>query len=716
MKGEGTYSESWYRIAGHRVALRPHVVVRRQYFRGERYFVLHDPFSNQFFRVRPSAYEFIARLSVGRTVESVWHESIEKNPEEAPGQEQALRLLGQLHSANLLHSDIPPDTAKMFEGYEKRRSREVRSRWLNLLFTRFPLLDPDSFLKRLLPVLRAVFSIPGAIVWLIVVAAGGKVAIDHAGEFGASAMNTLEPGNLLLLYAATLISKVVHESGHACVCRRLGGEVHVMGVMLMVFTPLPYVDTTSSWAFRSRWARAFVGSAGMIAELFLAALATFVWAATGEGTLHSLAFNVIFVASVSTLVFNLNPLLRFDGYYILSDLLEIPNLQIRAARQFVYWLERFAFGVKHVTPVAASRREAMWLGIYFVASTTYRLLVTAAILIFVAGQFLILGLLLAATGLVAWLVTPSWRGIRYLARAPVLGRQRRRAAVVSGGALALALALLLAIPFPDHLRAPGVVESTEYSVVSTASAGKVAEVLTPSGSMVEKGQPLLRLENAEQASELAEAEARLVETQLMRRQALTESVANLDPIDARIAAIEKIITQLRAQQKSLIIRAEYAGLWHAPLVSSYVGEWIPRGMEVGQTVGTRNFRFSVVVSQEDASRLFENELRGGEVRLRGQAERVLHVRDVSIIPAERRNLPSAALGGRGGGEVAVAAGETRREARESFFEARAALAPDSGVVLTHGASGSIRFELPPEPLGLQWVRRFMQMLQKRFGV
>src|SRR6187399_2165093 len=179
MSDEGTFSESWYRIAGHRVALRPHVVVRRQYFRGERYFVLHDPFSNQFFRVRPSAYDFIARLSVGRTVESVWHESIEKNPEEAPGQEQALRLLGQLHSANLLHSDIPPDTAKMFEGYEKRRSREVRSRWLNLLFTRFPLLDPDSFLKRLLPVLRAVFSIPGAIVWLIVVAAGGKVAIDH---------------------------------------------------------------------------------------------------------------------------------------------------------------------------------------------------------------------------------------------------------------------------------------------------------------------------------------------------------------------------------------------------------------------------------------------------------------------------------------------------------------------------------------------------------
>jgi putative peptide zinc metalloprotease protein len=201
MSAEGTFSESWYRIAGHRVALRPHVIVRRQYFRGERYFVLHDPFSNQFFRVRPSAYEFIARLNINRTVESVWHESIETNPEEAPGQEQALRLLGQLHGANLLHSDIPPDTAKMFDRYEQRRGREARSKLLNLLFTRFPLFDPDRLLKRMLPLLRVVISVPGALVWLVVVAAGVKVAIDHAAEFGQSAMNTLAPHNLLLLYA-----------------------------------------------------------------------------------------------------------------------------------------------------------------------------------------------------------------------------------------------------------------------------------------------------------------------------------------------------------------------------------------------------------------------------------------------------------------------------------------------------------------------------------
>ncbi len=716
MSSQGTFSESWYRIAGHRVALRPHVIVRRQYFRGERYYVLHDPFSNQFFRIRPAAYEFIARLDIGRTVENVWHECIETNPEDAPGQEQIIRLLGQLHGANLLHSDIPPDTAKMFDRYEKRRARDVRSKWLNLLYSRFPLFDPDSLLKRLMPLLRIVFSVPSAFVWLIVVGAGVKVVIDHASEFGASAMNTLDPRNLLLLYAGTVLAKVVHEFGHACACRRLGGEVHVMGVMLMIFTPLPYVDTTSSWAFRSRWARAFVGAAGMIAELFLAALAAFVWAATGDGVLHSLAFNIIFSASVSTLLFNLNPLLRFDGYYILSDLLEIPNLQLRSTRQFVHWLEKYAFGVKHSTSVAETRREASWLGIYFVASTIYRLLVTMAILLFVAGQYLLLGLALASMGLLTWLFVPLWRGIKYLATAPVLGRQRRRAVLVSLSALSVAAALVFAVPTRSSFRAPGVLESTEHSLLSTAVAGRVVELLSPPGAMVEKGQPLLRLENPELELELAMAEARAIEARAMRTRALEESVADIEPIDSRIAAVEQNIAQLRAQLAALTIRAERPGLWHAPEVASYLGAWIPRGMEIGQTVGGGTFRFSAVVSQEDASRLFEGGLHDGEVRLHGQSDLVLAVKEMSIIPAERRKLPSSALGWLGGGEVPVAVDDGGREAREGFFEARAVLAKTTGAVMTHGASGAIRFELPRESLGVQWVRKLRQLLQKRFGV
>ena len=167
----------------------------------------------------------------------------------------------------------------------------------------------------------------------------------------------LAPGNLVLLYLGMVVIKTLHEFGHALFCRKFGGEVHVMGVMLMIFTPMPYVDATSSWSFRQRSKRVLVGAAGMIVELFVAALATFLWARTGPGTLHTLAYNMMFVASVSTLIFNINPLLRFDGYYILSDLLEIPNLNQRAIGQLRHLAESKLFGVKPSESPAGTRRR-----------------------------------------------------------------------------------------------------------------------------------------------------------------------------------------------------------------------------------------------------------------------------------------------------------------------------------------------------------------------
>ena len=149
-----TFSESWYRIANQRVSLRPDVRVRRQNFRGQRWIVLENPFSNQFFRLRPAAYEFVARLRPDRTIEQVWQECLDKFPDEAPGQEAVIKLLSQLYFANLLQYDVAMDSAKLFERYERTRQRETRARLLNIMFMRFPLLDPDDFLVRTMPVVR----------------------------------------------------------------------------------------------------------------------------------------------------------------------------------------------------------------------------------------------------------------------------------------------------------------------------------------------------------------------------------------------------------------------------------------------------------------------------------------------------------------------------------------------------------------------------------
>lgn len=710
-----TFSESWYRIADRRVALRPHIEVRRQVYRGERSYVLRDPFTNAFFRLRPAAYQFVARLRMDRTVDAVWRECLEADPDQAPGQDQALRLIAQLHASNLLQSNIPPDSARLFERFQSRQRRETQAKLTNILFTRFPLLNPDPFLQKLLPVLLAVISPLGALVWGIVVMWALKTLIDNAGEFAVQSQAALSPGNLPWLVLALAGVKIFHEFGHAAVCRRLGGEVPTLGIMLMVFTPVPFVDTTSSWAFHSRWHRAFVGAAGMIAEGFIAAIAVLIWANTGAGTLHSIAYNVILVATVSTLLFNINPLLRFDGYYIFSDLLEIPNLQGRSAQQVKHLTQRRLFGIKQSRSPASTTSEAFWLSTYGLLSQIYRLFLSFSILLFLSSAYLLLGLILAVIAAVTWIFVPIIKMVVYLLFSPQLAKTRGRAIAVCCGVIGGVLALLQWVPAPHNFRAPGVLRAAADSMISTNATGQVTEIFVQSGQRVAKGQPLVRMVNPELDWDLVATEAQLTEARLRRDQALEDGAADLEPIDSRIAAIEKQLRRLREDAEALTVRAPHDGVWVAADVSQLKGTWLQRGVELGQVVDLNELHFAAVISQDEASRLFADQIRSAVVRLHGLTERDLPVSTIKAIPAEQDKLPSAALGWSAGGDVATVT-EDREGVlvRDPFFEVRSTIAlEETTAELRHGISGRIRFELPPEPLLPQWTRKLRQLLQRR---
>jgi putative peptide zinc metalloprotease protein len=712
-----TFSESWHRVAGLRVALRPTVKVRKQLFRGETYYVLHDPFNNQYFRLRPEAYDFVIRLGPDRTVEEVWEACLNRHPDEAPGQEDVIQLLTQLYFANLLRSEMPADSAKLFERYRKRRQREIQSKLLSIMFFRMPLLDPEYFLKRIMPIIRVLVSPIGAAVWLAVVAAAVKVGVDHFDAAMDQAQGILAPDNLFLMYVGLVVIKSLHEFGHAMVCRRFGGEVHTMGVMLLVFTPLPYVDATSSWSFRNRWSRALVGGAGMLTEIFVAALATFLWVKTGPGTLHSLAYNMMFIASVSTVIFNGNPLLRFDGYYILSDVLDIPNLHTRAMRHLRHLVERYVFGYKDSYSPTRSLKEAFWLSVFGVLSGMYRFVVFTGVILFVADKFLLAGLIMAAICVISWGVVPLFRFITYLSSSPRLARTRVRAATVSAGFFVLLVSFLAVCPFPNRFRAPGVIKAVQYVRVINDAPGYLEAILVPSGKEVREGVALLELSNHELALEIEAAMAQREETLAMQRRARHMDVADLEPIRKRLESVEAKLRDLKAEKDALVVRARQAGTWVAPTVRDMVGTWIRRGSVLGEIVESGSFRFSAVVSQEEAADLFVGTIRKAEVRIRGQAGQNLGVSDYQFIPYQQETLPSAALGWMGGGEVPVSIrDESGLKAAEPFFQIYADIRPASGVVMLHGRSGKLRFTLNPRPLLLQWAHKFRQLIQKRYRI
>ncbi|MEQ1859753.1 MAG: hypothetical protein ABMA13_07455 [Chthoniobacteraceae bacterium] len=714
MNPTATFSESWYRVSGQRIALRPGIITRRQNYRGERWIVLENPFSNQFFRLRPEAFEFVARLSPDRTVDEVWRECLDRFPDNAPGQEAVIQLLSQLYFSNLLQYDTAADAAQLFERFKKRRQRELGSQWLNIMFMRFPLIDPDRFLVRTLPVVGKLIGPAGALLWLIVVGFGLKKVVENWPALWDQTEAVLSPSNLPLLYLALVFVKTLHEFGHAYFCRKWGGEVHVMGVMLMIFTPVPYVDATASWGFRSHARRALVGSAGMIVEIFVAAIAALVWAATGPGALHSVAHNIMFVASVSTLIFNLNPLLRFDGYYILSDLLQVPNLHQRSTSQLKHLCERWLFGVKQSRSPSETRAGQWGFASFGIGAGIYRVIVFAGILLAVADRFLLIGIVMAVVCAISWVTVPVIKLVKYLGASPRLERVRSRAVAVSVGCIALLLLLLQVIPFPSHFRASGVVRAAERTELVTDTAGAVAELLVAPGGQVAKGQPLLRLVNAELQLEVAQTRARGDEIDARLRKAMKDDTADLKPLMESKAAIDDRLAKLRVDVENLTVRARHEGVWIAPGIEDYLGRWLTRGANLGLLVNPTAFEFVATVLQEDADALFAKHEPGAEVRLKQNVGTVLFVKDWRVIPGEQRMLPSPALGWRGGGDVPVEAGDERgNKTVEPYFKVVTTL-PAAMVPLFDGSSGHVRFNLESEPLLPRWLRRLGQLLQKRY--
>ena len=293
------------------------------------------------------------------------------------------------------------------------------------LSLRFPLFKPEKFLAQTAYLVRPLFTAPGAFLWLAVVGAALVLAGLHWQELTENVTDRVLSGqNLVLLWLVYPLIKALHELGHGYAIKVLGGQVPEMGIMLLVFMPVPYVDASSSSAFREKWRRLLVGAAGMLVEIFVASLALFCWLVLSPGFLRSICFNVIFIASISTILFNGNPLLRYDGYYILSDLLGIINLAQRGTSYLGYLFKRYAFGLHEAEPPYTGPGERFWFVFYTIASAIYRIFLYFGIFLFISGKFFLVGILLGLWSIVGLVLVPAFKKIRYVMTDPSLRDKR----------------------------------------------------------------------------------------------------------------------------------------------------------------------------------------------------------------------------------------------------------------------------------------------------
>ena len=707
------FSESWHRVAQQRIRLRPSVSVHKQYFRGELWYVAHDTYGDQYFRFRPEAWDFIARLDGRETVEAIWKDCLSRNQDGAPGQNEVVQMLAQLYNGNLIISDVSADVVQLFERLKTRKAREWKARIFGIFFLRVPLWDPDNFLNRTLPWLRPLLSPFGALLWLAIFVAGLVVVFSNWSQLFSQSSGVLDPSNLPLLYLSFTVAKLLHEMGHAYAVKRFGGEVHRMGLTLLVFTPVPFVDATAAWAFRERWKRVWVGAAGMIAELLLAAIAAFVWVNTGPGVVNGIAYNIMMVASVSTLLFNLNPLLRFDGYYILADITDSPNLQPRSTRQWFHWIERYAFGGKLSRSPASSLGDSIWLGSFGILSWVYRIFITFTIILFVADKFFGLGFLAAVLTIIGFIVMPLYKGLCYLLAEPRIERVRTRAWAVTAGVIAVLIVLLGIIPFPNHFRAPGVVKSGDSQYLITESSGMVTGLFA-SSELVKADQLLFEMENPELELEIRNLRAELAQIEAMQRQSMSLAPGELAPLAERSRVVEVKLEDRQKRQTALRMKAPADGRLILFNEHQFNGRWLPRGTVIGELISGHDWEFHAVVAQEDAGKLFDEGTTGLQIRFKGSSSQAFTPERVRLVPGQQNFLPSPALGWPAGGSVRV--DDTDRggmRVYEPFFLVVGYL-PAEAQGLWHGRTGVARFDVPPEPFLSQWTRRLRQLLQRRF--
>ena len=710
------YSSLWYRVEGLRPRLRSHAAIHRHHYRGELTYVLQDLATQRLHRFTPQSYSLIATMDGQRTLQEIWEMGCERLGDDAPTQDQMIQLLGQLHSADVLHCNVPPDTRELLERHDKLRRRVWLSQLMSPLFWRFPLFDPERFLQWGMPYVRPLFGRVAAGIWLAVVAVGVVLGIMHWGDLTESIVDrVLAPQNLLLLWLLFPVLKTVHEFGHAFAVKAFGGEVHVMGVMLLVVTPLPYVDASSASSFRSKKQRLIVGASGMMVETFVATLALILWLNVEPGLISAILYNIVFLASVSTILFNANPLLRFDGYYILSDLIEIPNLRTRSMRYLSYLIERYAFGRANTPAPANTQSERIWFVSYAVASFIYRILILVGIILFIASKFFFIGVLVALWSTIAWGVLPLVKSLKYLWTSPRLRTVRARAIGVTAATLATLLILLCLVPAPLNSRSEGVIWIPEQGIVRAGTDGFIERLVARSGDRVSVGDPLIICEDP-----LARARVGILEGEVAELEARYNEAYSRDRVEAQVIRDElehrrKGLTRQRERLEALVIRSQTTGTFIVSQPEDLPGNFVRQGTAIAHVLDVGTLTVRVVVSQKSID-LVRHRLRGVEVKLSEELHRTLPAQVRREVPAASAQLPSTALGVGGGGQIAVDPFDAQGvRSIERHFQFDLELPSRSGIV-NIGGRAQVRFQHGWEPLAYRWYRGVRRLFLSRFDV
>ncbi len=557
--------------------LRAELTATSQMYDGQPYWVVKDPMSLRYFRFNREEYFIIEQLRRGTTVEQLKQAHRREFKTDALNNQDIGLFIQALAGKNLLLGEHPQRDKLLYDA----ATRRLRFAWLgrlsNFMFIKIPLVDPDRFFNRVIHRLRFIWSRGFLLVYLLLLVAAMVLIGRRWNEFTAmfsSHLFTLR--NLPLLLVSFWLVKAIHELGHGLTCKHYGGEVHDMGFLLLVFNPMLYCNITDSWTFISKWRRLLVGAGGILVELLIAAVAAIVWYFTDlPGFVHSWMFNLVIICSISTVMFNANPLLKFDGYYILMDLIEVPNLRQRAGALMNRLFVRHVLGGD--TGEAPEEHRFRYLfPLYAVCAMIYRWFIVFS-LTFVVYQFLrqfgleVFGRLLMVFSLATMLVWPLTKtSISLVRRRHTLGVSRVRLLSLLVLLVVFIVGALL-VPMEQTVTMNFILEPAQVQWVRTETEGRLGWRTSSSAAMPGlEGKTLTAdSEQLQLVAQLDNRELQLRRTQLsaeMDTQRLARDYYNgmgltgtVRQLDERLASLQAEARRLDEELAQLDIKPPFTG-------------------------------------------------------------------------------------------------------------------------------------------------------------
>ena len=726
-----------------RLHCRPDLTFQRQSYQGRDYWVIKDPISLKYYRFEEEEYALLQMLDGLSSPDQIKRRFDYRFAPQKIAMQELYQFIGMLYRSSLLVSDSPGQGVELQRRGAKNRKAELRQSLTNILAIRYKGFDPDKMLGEMNKWVGWFFTWPAFLLVLLLGLSALALIITQFETFQnklPSFNDFFAAKNWVWLAIVMALTKVLHEFGHGLACKKFGGECHEMGVMLLVLTPCLYVNVSDSWLLNSKWKRAFIAAAGMYVELVLASIAVFVWWFSSPGIVNQLALNLIFVSSVSTILFNANPLLRYDGYYILSDLLEIPNLRSKATSILQRTFGDLVLGIEAKDdPFLPAKRQ--WLfGLYSIAAASYRWLITFSIFWFVYQVlepygFKIIGQMIAMSAIYGLVGIPLVKLYKFFSIPGRFGTVKPVRATISAVVFALLLAAILLIPIPHYVYCSFFVQGKDSHNVYVDVPGTLEEILIEPNRMVEQGTPILKLGSqhlqvqlAGMKSDVDSAKVRLASVQNSsgRDKRMAQGVqaatvayqASLSVYQKRQLDLDRLLVRAPASGFFLAapkIDAPAAGDsnlndWYgSPLDQQNLGAYLQESTFVGQVLGNiEQLEAVLAIDQSDIE--FVKPSQRVELLIRQVPLKVFESETETISPSEMKSTPKS-LSSKYGGDIVTTTNQSGDDVPQSTkYLVNVNLENPDGLILP-GSSGKAKIRTGSQTVGQRIWRLFSHTFQ-----